>query len=527
MRPVYLGLPMLERELKLHVPAAGQARVEEELKRLGATGIALHACYFDTENRDLAMAGVALRLRQEGDRWVQTIKAPGPDELSRIETNHERPGPELDLSVYRDTPLESLLAPWNDTLALRYETQISRLAVRHDTGQGIIELAYDRGWIKAGGLRLAVHELELEQISGDTANLFMLGREWLNKHGLLIDLRSKAERGDALAQAVRTFRDAIPPKASRQLPEPVLAQSLKARRAEPVTLDPSASVEQAYQRCANECLNQIIRNAAFLAGVDSRPRAGPDLRVAYVHQLRVGMRRLRSCWKFFGKWLRLDEALPLDELRRYFSLLGQTRDHDVVQLSIAPRLAKAGMPALPETAATHGKKAAQDMRALAASGQFQSFLLDLLERLLECGAESRARARPKHVRSPGKQLSSRLNKWLRQACDAGEHFRQLPAEAQHDLRKDVKRLRYSLDFSASLMKGKRLLAIRSALALAQETLGELNDLYVAQAHYAPLAASQPNALFALGWLKAAQEHKQTEAQAAFKQLAKAGPLKAR
>ncbi|MGB3287763.1 MAG: CYTH and CHAD domain-containing protein [Burkholderiaceae bacterium] len=517
---------MLERELKLHVPANRRAGVEAELKQLGATERPLHARYFDTVNRDLAAAGIALRLRQEGDRWVQTVKAPGPDELSRIETNHDRPGPELDLSVYRGTPLEPLLAPWEATLVLRYETLVTRLMVRHDTGHGVIELAYDHGWIKAGALRLAVQELELEQVSGGTANLFQLSRLWLNRHDLVIDLRSKAERGDALAQAAQSLpEDVLAPKGARRLPEPVLAQMLKARRAAPVVLDPQAGTEQAYLLCANECLNQIIRNATFLAGVDGHPRMGPDLRVSYVHQLRVGIRRLRSCWKFFGKWMPLNEGLPLEELQHHFALLGQTRDSDVVQLTIAPRLAKAGMPALPEAATGPDKRAVRNMRTLAAGARFQSFLLDLLERQVESGGA--AQAGPEHTEPPGKLLAGRLNNWLKRTCEAGEHFLQLPAHAQHDLRKDVKRLRYSLDFSSSLLRSQSLRPVREALALAQEKLGELNDLYVAQAHYERLGASQPAALFALGWLKAAQEHKQAEAQAAFEQLAKTGRLKAR
>jgi triphosphatase len=514
---------MLERELKLHVPAAGRSGLENELKQLGATEIALHARYFDTGHRDLAKAGIALRLRQEGKQWVQTVKAPGPDELSRIETNHERPGPELDLSVYAGTPLEPLLAPWEKSLLLRYETKIRRLMCQQDTGTGIVELAYDRGWIKAGGLQLAVHELELEQISGDTANIFKLGRVWLEKYGLIVDLRSKAERGDALAQAARTHDGGTFQESRKTLPDPVLAQLMKARRAETIVLEPSASPRQAYLRCANECLNQIIRNAAFLAGADGAA-AYREMRVNYVHQLRVGMRRLRSCWKFFGKWVHLDESLPLDDVRHYFSLLGQTRDQDIVHLTISPRLAKAGMPALPEAPAHHDT-GVNDMRALAASAAFQLFMLKLLERLLERAEDSNDDS----GNDPplGKQLSRRLNKWLKRVCDTGEHFLQLPDEVQHDLRKDVKRLRYSLEFSASLLKGKRLLAIRNALALAQEKMGQLNDLYVAHAHYQALAATQPVALFALGWLKAAQEHKQAEAQAAFKELAKAGPLKAR
>src|SRR3546814_15262913 len=93
----------------------------------------------------------------------------------------------------------------------------------------------------------------MEQISGDTANLFRLGHDWLKKYGLIIDLRSKAERGDTLAQAAWAFRNEIPSKGLKQLPKSVRAQLLKARRAETVTLDPASSVRQAYDLCANDC----------------------------------------------------------------------------------------------------------------------------------------------------------------------------------------------------------------------------------------------------------------------------------
>src|SRR3546814_16680537 len=65
---------MLERELKLYVPEASRIGLKKALTQLGATELALNARYFDTENRDLAKAGIALRLRQEGDQWVQTVK---------------------------------------------------------------------------------------------------------------------------------------------------------------------------------------------------------------------------------------------------------------------------------------------------------------------------------------------------------------------------------------------------------------------------------------------------------------------
>src|SRR3546814_10666124 len=70
------------------------------------------------------------------------------------------------------------------------------------------------------------------------------------------------------------------------------------------------------------------------------------------------------------------------------------------------------------------------MRALAASPGFQSFLLDLLERLLAREASDDADTEPTRSDALGKQLCKRLNNWLKQVGSSGEQFRQLPQEAQ-------------------------------------------------------------------------------------------------
>ena len=101
---------MLEQELKLHVPKSARANVERELARGTLTRTRLRALYFDTPSRALARAKISLRLRLEGRRWVQTLKMPGQDSLSRIELNQSRPGPVLDLGVYADLPAGQVLS---------------------------------------------------------------------------------------------------------------------------------------------------------------------------------------------------------------------------------------------------------------------------------------------------------------------------------------------------------------------------------------------------------------------------------
>ncbi|NYT83987.1 inorganic triphosphatase [Pollutimonas harenae] len=334
---------MLERELKLYVPPVGRAALEAELRNAGASTITLRARYFDTQDKQLAQAGMALRLRLEGDRWVQTIKAPGPDELTRIEINHPRTEPELDLSAYRNTALEPFFSELKQPLLLRYETDIQRLVLRQDESDCAVELAYDQGLIRSGSHELAVCELELEQIKGSADHLFALGRNWLARYQLMLDFRSKAERGSQLsrfAYPTDQHSDAMRPAEPARLFPPQPAKN--------ITLTADMSLQQAYQLYINECLNQVVRNAMPLAASEDT-QASADLRAAYAQHMRAGIRRLLSCHRLYTKRFHTPQTEPYIELRQY----------------LAPCY-----------------RAEPAARALAASVPFQSCLLSVLEQLI-------------------------------------------------------------------------------------------------------------------------------------------------
>src|SRR5690606_13546435 len=215
---------------------------------MGASEILLRAQYFDTQDSDLAKAGIALRLRLEGKQWVQTAKAPGPDELTRLELNHTHTNtdPKLDLALYQDTPLEPFFAQLDKPLLLRYETIVSRLVLRHDVGNSQIEFAFDQGMVKSGALELPLCELEFEQISGEAGDLFTLARQWMQRYGLIIDLRSKAERGSILTHIALSAKlhdiqnEGKPPQA-----EPDFRPLLKPHHAQATILSTAMSPRQA------------------------------------------------------------------------------------------------------------------------------------------------------------------------------------------------------------------------------------------------------------------------------------------
>lgn len=550
---------MSEQELKLHVPAATRQAVQKEVKQREATRIRLHAMYFDTPERELARARIAIRLRQEGNDWVQTLKMPGINAITRIEMNHPRPGPVLDLSVYAGTEVEAALSAIKGELGLRYETDVLRLLRKVRTRYGTVELAYDTGILRAGALELPISELEFELVSGRPAAIFAVARGWQQRHSLVLDPRSKSERGDALAQLAERLAEEDA-KAGDDLEArraQAIAQFWAPRGAASVKLREDMTAPQALGRIAAECLDQIARNAAVLAEVDTEGvyRAGNS---EHVHQLRVGVRRLRSAWKLFEGWVApLPDAL-LQGVRTHFAAFGANRDQDVLNETVAPALLRAGMPVIPMEAAPPE----QDAQTIAGGKAFQAWLLDLLEWSLDVppalpsdGAQTIANGTPSDtapepaIRLEGglsvasvkptiipmltpepdphrlrKQLARRLHRWHSKVADQGTQFAKLDIPTRHELRKRGKRLRYSLSFAESLLPAAKLRGYRKLLSKVQDVLGEINDLAVAKDYYESCTATHPQAWFALGWISARLEELAVEAQKAFDALAQSKPF---
>jgi CHAD domain-containing protein len=235
-------------------------------------------------------------------------------------------------------------------------------------------------------------------------------------------------------------------------------------------------------------------------------------------------------------------AALAEELKRAFASLGDSRDDDVLTLEIAPRLIQAGMPAL--TLPAQDKPVSCDSAAATArSPALQTALLHVLRELIAApvaagsavdapvsaaaGAPVEASISVGAGPSPNasaqradKLLIERLNRWRRKLARQGVNFRALPIEVQHDLRKKAKALRYCLDMCASLAPRRDLQAVSKALGHIQDVLGDLNDYYVAQNYYASAAQEDPQAWFAIGWLRAMQIERQTQAQTAFAQMKK-------
>ena len=476
---------MTEIELKFQVSAECRAAVAAAVAgRAGAGQMQrLQAAYHDTADRTLAKAGVALRLRREGPRWVQTLKATGGDAMTRLEHNVERPGraaapPPLDLSLHAGTPagvrLAEVLAGAGDAaLACQFGTDIRRLSRRMRSHGAMLELAFDTGRVQAGAQAQPLCELEFELLRGSPAALLACARPWVVRHGLWLDTRSKAERGDLLA---------------RGLPYTPARKAVAVRLAADMT--PAVARRAVLQACAQ----QVLPNASQVASglFDDE----------HLHQLRVGLRRLRVALALFdgdGDAQASSLAVASGEL---FRELGAARDQAAIGAPLRAQLeqaiAAAGLslvaPSLPRAA---GADPALAVRSAAA----QALLLDLLESTLPDAAAPGDAGES----SLPAMLAARLDRWHRQVRRAARDFAGLDDAARHRLRKRVKRLRYALEFAQALYGPKKLARYLRTLTDLQDRLGALNDVGVAIAAFRAAPSADAAVAFALGWLVARRD----------------------
>ena len=78
-------------------------------------------------------------------------------------------------------------------------------------------------------------------------------------------------------------------------------------------------------------------------------------------------------------------------------------------------------------------------------------------------------------------------------CKRGRHFATLAEEERHEVRKALKKLRYSVEFFQNLYQGKRLKQYLQRLEALQDDLGHLNDVATARSLTERLRKENPKA----------------------------------
>ena len=160
--------------------------------------------YFDTPDRALQQRGIALRIRQIGDRRIQTVKVP----LGEVGAVHAHR--ELETDVDSDTPQlhqvaddelrEFLTRPEiADALQPVFSSEFERTAVPVKLFDSEIEVALDHGEIGAGGRSAPLNEAELELKTGRRERLYELAIALNEAIPVSLEAETKAARGYRLA----------------------------------------------------------------------------------------------------------------------------------------------------------------------------------------------------------------------------------------------------------------------------------------------------------------------------------------
>ncbi len=458
---------MAEIELKLRGAPARLKTALAWLRKRAVKGTAftkeLHAVYFDTAKDDLHAKGISFRVREEGGRFVQTLKQTPADgeALTRGEWSDRvaAAAPEL-LGTHSGRKLRRV---WKDIRLLpRFRTAITRTGFVVCPKPGAeIEIVRDEGRIHAigrDGAAVAVSEIELELKKGSVGAVYRLALEIAGKARVRIEPLGKSDRGYAL-------------------------------------LSPGAAVvcvkAEAPKVQGRDTLAEVLRAAArrhfaqFLANMPGALERDPGS----IHQMRVSMRRLRSA--LYGVRHLLPEAeyesvrLKLKGLLRS---LGPARDWEV----LTERMSTLGEEEDIEKVrrAADARKSRALVRAVGAVASRKNSVA-ALEAMLwfeELPTARHGRRLKAHARDAAGDILSALFHRVRRRS---RHFAEQSARERHRLRIAGKNLRYNVELYGALYPKRKVEKFLALLKPVQDDLGHLNDVSRARDLLGELAGRSP------------------------------------
>jgi inorganic triphosphatase YgiF len=477
-------LPRLARIEFLRRSAWGRPRISR-----------LYSLQFDTADLALRDHGIALGLRRVSGASAQTLSEECLGGSGARTYQWPVRGRALDLSLVSTTPLGKFFGKKRirSGLTAIFSTRLRRKAwlLKLDGGTAV-ELYLDSGEIAAGTRRERIGELNIELIKGDPSRAYDLALELTDAIALRLEPRSLMERGYRLYLGK---------------PEPP-------RRAVRPALRPETTPFEALQRIATICVSQMQANEkGLLQGRD------PE----YLHQLRVGWRRLRSALSMLrnASWKEGLEPLRPD-LRWLSRSLSAARNWDVFATEILPRvlhdLTRSADPSrcrelasLQQRCGRTRRRFGDAVRDAILSKRYHRLLLKL-GRLLAAPALPSAESAPgAHEGSLRDFAASVLQRRDRKLRRLGRRVMVASAADRHQVRIAAKKLRYVSEFFIPLFGKKKAKRYAARLANLQDVLGALNDTVngaemVTEAAHSGRAPLNGNIVeLATAWLVAAEE----------------------
>ncbi|MGW8376134.1 CYTH and CHAD domain-containing protein [Streptomyces sp. ODS28] len=463
----------IERKYQAADGADGARAAAPPLPELGVPGVHrvvdagtvdLDAVYYDTEDQRLAADGVTLRRRTGGEDAGWHLKLPvepGVRDEVQAPPGRDAEVPRTLLSLVRSRLRGEPLVP---TMRLRQERQRRRLL--GPEGELLVEVVRDRVSAERFGP------------SGGTA-------KWTETECELAEGRDPVllDRVEERLLAAGYTRAGHASKLARALEETAFPAERKDKRAK--SAKKHRKTQQPSLTAADVVLGYADEQVRALVALDPAVRRDvPDS----VHRMRVATRRLRSCFRSYGKVLDRAVTGPLgDELKWLAAELGVDRDQEVLAERLHTRVGELprGLQLGPVRGRlrtfSHARRGGSRRRLIAVlDGRRYMELLTALHALLE-----RPPLLGKAAESPpDKVVAAAVRRdFDRLAGHIGEALAAPPGEtrdlALHEARKAAKRTRYSAE-AARAVFGRRAREYAVRMTALQDLLGEHQDSVVAR-----------------------------------------------
>lgn len=402
--------------------------------------------YLDTRSDELAAAGLAARCRNNaGVRTIEVKPVPieaglvlARAEYTRALVGDEDAGEAVKQLVAREFGLALSETP-REVVTLDTKRRRFAVAIEHARAELCIDSVQAA---EPHGRRTSFGELELELRDGSIAALGELGRELARRGGLSASKRTKFEHARELL-GLAAFRYGTKP--------------------------PALSGEQPLGEAARAVIGAWWQTArAHVPGV----RVGLD--PEHVHKMRVAMRRMRTALRVFEDAFdpQLAEALR-DEVRRVGRLLGEVRDLDVQRLALTSwhelfrEIEGPAWQDIDDRLARRRAQARAEVLKELASERWPA-----LDRAVElCCASHAAAGRDTVTTSAPSLVMRRVERVERALARLHEDG---TAPRAHELRIDIKNLRYTLEFIGAALDWE-IGDIVASLSELQDELGTLQD----------------------------------------------------
>lgn len=434
--------------------------------------------YYDTE--DLALRRLGLRLESQwvDDHWIQTLK---DDDPRSPEVAHQIKGgmvdhPGLPVQGKAAKKLARILADQSLQSVFQIERERSKRDILLENGTQIA-VTLDQGRIRMEDREEPFQELSLTLQSGTVQDLYGLVLELAEHQPLELEDADPAARGYEL----------------------LCPQAITYHKAEPVQLPADASAEEALIIIVRVCLEHLRSNLAAT-------RAG---QAEGVHQMRVALRRLRSCLRVFNPLIPKEASADLvAEIHWLNGFLGPARDWDVfMEEGLGPICArfpdKRRLQGLHRQAEAIHQTHYQALYRCLHDPRYHRLILRLYGWLAaKSWRQGLFETQQEGLDQPIANFATPILKQAhRRVVKRGKIFAELDAEDRHALRIRIKRLRYALEFFSSLYLGQAVEDYRDALTRLQDTLGVLNDIMVVELllDEAKLGPATPTRHLIEGW----------------------------